>query len=147
MRNLLIYMYSPKEQFIIYPVILNLNNVSLFILLVISIIIKIGLQPMNIIPNNFSLISESLYRTILLMINNFAGTKFNKYLPLFMTINLLILFSNLIGLIPYSTTPTVELFLTLCLSVTFLIGFLLIGFLTHKLYLLAIFYHLVHQVF
>ncbi len=40
---------------------------------------------------------------------------------------------------PYSSTPTVEIVMTLSIAFTLLGGILLIGFLTHKLYLLAIF--------
>lgn len=61
------------------------------------------------------------------------------YLPLFYTIFHIVLFSNLLGLIPYSTTPTVELVMTLSIAFMLLIGILLVGFLTHKLYLFAIF--------
>lgn len=61
------------------------------------------------------------------------------YLPLFYTIFHIVLFSNFLGLVPYSTTPTVELVMTLSIAFTLLIGLLLIGFLTHKFYLFAIF--------
>lgn len=40
---------------------------------------------------------------------------------------------------PYSSTPTVELIMTLSIAFTLLGGIMLVGFLTHKLYLLAIF--------
>ena len=51
----------------------------------------------------------------------------------------LILWSNLLGLIPYSSTPTVEIIMTLSLALTLLIGVLLVGLLGHKLLLLAAF--------
>ena len=93
----------------------------------------------NIISNNWGILSESLFRTILLKIENFVGPKSSIYLPLFYTIFHIVLFSNLLGLVPYSTTPTVELVKTLSISFTLLMGLLLVGFLTHKLYLLALF--------
>ena len=73
------------------------------------------------------------------MIENFVGPKFSIYLPLFFTIFHVILFSNLLGLIPYSSTPTVEIILTLSIAFTQLIGILFIGFLTHGTQALAIF--------
>jgi F-type H+-transporting ATPase subunit a len=73
------------------------------------------------------------------MIENFIGPKFSIFLPLFYSIFHLILFSNLLGLVPYSSTPTVEIVMTLSIAFTLLMGILLFGFLTHKLYLLAIF--------
>ena len=73
------------------------------------------------------------------MIENFVGRKYSIYLPLFYSLFHIILFSNFLGLLPYSTTSTVELVMTLSIAFTLLIGILLIGFLTHKLHLLAIF--------
>jgi len=42
-------------------------------------------------------------------------------------------------MVPYSSTPTVEIVMTLSLSFTLLFGTLFIGFMTHRLYLLAAF--------
>jgi len=136
--------FSPKEQYVIYPIFsLNfvINNVILYLLFAafLTILLGKGISKGNIISNNWGILSESLFRTILLMIENFVGPKNSIYLPLFYTIFHIVLFSNLLGLVPYSTTPTVELVKTLSIAFTLLIGLLLIGFLTHKLYLLAIF--------
>lgn len=136
-------MFSPKEQYIIFPVFninLVINNVIFYLLVAATLVIVLGnLSDNKIITNNWGIFSESLFRTILLKIENFLGPKYTMYLPLFYTIFHLILFSNLIGLIPYTSTPTVELIMTLSIAFTLLIGILLIGFLTHKLYVLAIF--------
>jgi F-type H+-transporting ATPase subunit a len=136
--------FSPMEHFIIYPVLsinLVINNVILFLIFAALLIIlfNASLNKGNIISNNWAILSESFFRTILLKIENFAGKKKSIYLPLFYTIFHLVLFSNFLGLTPYSTTPTVELVMTLSIAFTLLIGLLLVGFLTHKLYLFAIF--------
>ena len=47
--------------------------------------------------------------------------------------------SNLIGLVPYSTTPTVEIVMVLSLALTLLGGILILGFLTHRQFLIAAF--------
>lgn len=73
------------------------------------------------------------------MVENYIGIKYTVYLPLIYTVFHLILFSNLIGMVPYSSTPTVEIVMTLSIAFTLLIGVLLIGFLSHKLLLLAAF--------
>ena len=136
-------MFSPKEQYIIFPVFninLVVNNVIFYLLVAAFLVIILGnLGDNKILTNNWGIFSESLFRTLLLKIENFIGPKYTMYLPLFYTIFHLILFSNLIGLIPYTSTPTVELIMTLSIAFTLLIGILLIGFLTHKLYILAIF--------
>ena len=73
------------------------------------------------------------------MVENYIGIKYTMYLPLIYTVFHLILFSNLIGMVPYSSTPTVEIVMTLALAFTLLVAVLLIGFLSHKLLLLAAF--------
>jgi F-type H+-transporting ATPase subunit a len=136
--------YSPKEQYVIYPIFninFTINNVILYLMFAgfLTLLLGKGIKRGKILSNNWGLISESLFRTILLKIENFVGPKMSIYLPLFYTIFNLVLFSNLLGLVPYSTTPTVELVMTLSIAFTLLMGLLLVGFLTHKLYLLAIF--------
>lgn len=132
------------EQYVIYP-ILSLNfvitNVIFYLILAafLTLLLGKGIKAGKIVSNNWGILSESLFRTILLKIENYVGPKFTKYLPLFYTIFNIVLFSNLLGLVPYSTTPTVELIMTLSIAFTLLIGLLLVGFLTHRLYLLAIF--------
>lgn len=137
-------LYSPMEQYVIYPVFsLNfvINNVIFYLLIAafLTILIGKGIMKGNIISNNWGILSESLFRTILKMIEEFVGPKYSIYLPLFYSIFHLVLFSNLLGLVPYTSTPTVEIVMTLSIAFMLLIGILLIGFLTHKLYLLAIF--------
>jgi len=46
------------------------------------------------------------------MVTNYINPKLVIYFPLIYTLFTVILFSNLIGMIPYSTTPTVEIVLT-----------------------------------
>ena len=92
-------MFSPKEQFIIYPIFnLNIiiNNIIFFLLLAAFLTILFGNNISNrVISNNWGILSESLFRTILLKIENFVGPKYSIYLPLFYTIFYMVLFSNL----------------------------------------------------
>jgi F0F1-type ATP synthase membrane subunit a len=67
----------------------------------------------KIIPtSNYQIFDESLYRTILLILLNNLNFQKLFYFPFIYSIFLLILLSNLLGLIPYSTTPSVEIVLT-----------------------------------
>jgi F0F1-type ATP synthase membrane subunit a len=149
-------MFSPMEQFIIFPVFslnMSITNVTLYLFIAFLVTLFFsGLgfltRPIKgvkggaslIVGSNYQLFSESLFHTILNMLETFIGGKHAiLYLPLFYSLFHLILFSNLLGLIPYSVTPTVELVLTLSFAITASVGFLLIGVITHKLYLLAIF--------
>lgn len=138
------YKNSPKEQYIIYPIFnLNITITNVILYLFISAFLTIlqgkGIMKGNILSNNWGILSESLYRTILQMIENFVGRKYSIYLPLFYSLFHIILFSNLLGLIPYSTTSTAEIVQTLSIAFTLQIGIFLIGILTHQLRILTIF--------
>lgn len=115
-------MYSPMEQYIIFPVFslqLTITNIIFYLLIAGLITVIMGnMNSGHILSNNWGILSESLYRTILNMLENFVGPKYSIYLPLFYSLFHVILFSNLLGLVPYSSTPTVEIVMTLSLAFT-----------------------------
>lgn len=131
------------EQFAIFTLpfpLLPLTNVIGYLLLA-SIIFSVLASALSIqvVGNWWSILAESLYRTLLLMTVDYIGKKFTLYFPLIFSLFHIILFSNLIGLIPYSSTPTVEIVMTLALASTLLVGLLFLGAITHKTELLAAF--------
>lgn len=136
-------LYSPMEQFEIFNIIsvsFSINNVIFYLLvgaLVSPILQYVGTLRGHIYPTGWGIISETLYSTILSMLTKSGIT--TVYFPLIYTLFYLILFSNLIGMVPYSSTPTVEFVITLTLSVTLLIGVLILGFFTHNSLLSAAF--------
>jgi F-type H+-transporting ATPase subunit a len=120
----------PMEQFEIKPLI-----APIFILFIIF-----NINSLKLIPNNYSILWESLYRTILLIIINNLGINKLKLFPLLFTIFISIFLSNLLGMIPYSATPSVELILTLSLAITILLGVLISGIVSeHGKYLTHLF--------
>jgi ATP synthase subunit 6 len=141
----MVFLSSPLEQYDIYPLLsLNfiLNNVLLYFLIAASlspIILYVGTGKGQLVANWWGILGESLYRTILLMVENYIGPKYTIYFPLVYTIFHLVLFSNLIGLVPYSTTPTVEIVMVLSLALKLLGGVLILGFLTHRQFFIAAF--------
>lgn len=107
------------EQFEIFPILtvgITINNVIFYLLvgaLISPILQYIGTARGHIAePTGWGILSETLYRTILSMVENSVGKNYTVYFPLIYTIFYLILFSNLIGLVPYSSTPTVEFIIT-----------------------------------
>lgn len=128
-------LFSPMEQYNIYTVIpsigLEINNVvlALIISLVLSVsALYIGLAKDEIKLNSWSILSETMYHTNLRIVSAYIGENNRIYFPLLYTIFYLILFSNLQGLIPYSTTSTAEFVITLTITSTMLLGILIIGY-------------------
>ena len=70
----------PMEQFEIKPIIAPI--------IILLLIIRKNYK--NIIPSNYQILDESLYRTILIIIINNLGTQRLYYLPLIYTIFMMI---------------------------------------------------------
>ena len=129
------------EQYIIYSIgsiHIEFNQIIFYLIISSLLIISLELplrggipaplefaQTNKIISNSWTILIESLYRTILNMVENYLGLKNLQYFPLIFTLFHLILFSNFIGLIPYSSTTTVEFIITLTISFILLIGILI----------------------
>lgn len=137
-------LFSPMEQYEIYSVFsmnLVLNQINIYMLIVTLMLVSLAFTTTSpkLISNWWGILNESLYKTILSMVTSYINVKSVIFLPMIYTIFHFILFSNLVGMIPYSSTPTVEIIMTLTLAFTILIGVLIMGFFSHKLYLFAVF--------
>nr|QUQ05919.1 ATP synthase F0 subunit a [Microconidiobolus nodosus] len=143
---------NPLEQFMItdlisisLPIIsinkISLTNIGLY--LIIGIVLVVGLSQMvtnitSIVGNKSYMIKESLYDTVHKIVRDQIGSSNEIYLPYLYSIFVLILVSNIVGMVPYSFTPTSHLVLTLSLSVSVLLGVTIIGIMKHKLEFLSL---------
>ena len=118
------------DQYEIFP---------LFNGMVANVIFYLVIAALITLTTRNSILNESLFRTILVMTTDYIGSKFTPVLPLIYTVFHLILFSNLIGLVPYSSTPTVEIVMTLAVALTLLLAVLVRGFLSNGVVILAAF--------
>jgi len=86
------------------------------------------------VPSRWQSIVEMIYEFIANLIEEQIGNVGKKYFPLIFTTFTFILFSNLIGMIPYSFTTTSHFIVTFGLSVSIFIGVTIIGFQTHGIH-------------
>lgn len=119
---------NPLEQFMIndiftisFPILsgnkFSLTNIGLY--LIISIVLILIISEMiikntkdkagSIIGNKGILIKESLYDTVNKIVKDQIGIENQIYLPYLYSLFLLILTSNIIGLVPYNFTSTSHL--------------------------------------
>lgn len=112
-------MYSPIEQFTIIP-LFQISNFTITLLLILLSIYLFSLIPVFIVYKHV----EYWYGNL---INKEKGIIF-----IIITIWLLILFSNLIGMIPYSFTLTAQILLVFSISIPTLISLNLVGIFHHK---------------
>lgn len=140
---------SPLEQFQIIDLLsisildsykLSLTNIGLYLIIVTFLIIAfMTLSKVNLLADKSSLIQEGIYDSVLSIVKDQIGNKNEKYFPFIFSLFVFILFSNLIGLIPYSFTPTSHIILTLSLSVAIWIGVTILGIRLHKLSFFSLF--------
>jgi len=147
-------MYSPMDQFEIKPFlgeILGLNytplglisNISVYIGLVVTLIILFyiyGSFKNTIKINGWSFSAEAIYFTIYNMVLSQIGSLVGLFFFVFVFVLFIyILFSNLMGLIPYNFATTSHLVSTLSMSSSIWFGVTIIGLLLHALKFFTLF--------
>jgi ATP synthase subunit 6 len=91
------------------------------------------------VPHRLQFTIETLYSFVLNIVKQQAGNNALEHVPLIFSIFLIILASNLIGLLPFSFTPTSHLILTFSLAFTCNFGIAFIGFKKHGMKFLQLF--------
>ena len=120
----------------------SLTNIGLYLILVTLIILGMSYLSLNnskVVPSRWALVQESLFGSILNVVNSSIGKKGQVYLPFLFTIFIYVLLSNLIGLVPYSFTPSSHFVFGIGFSVAILIGVTILGLQTHALKFFGLF--------
>jgi ATP synthase subunit 6 len=144
-------LFSPLEQFRIVDLIklgigkydISLTNSSLNLLIILTILTLIlrnfnNTKKLFVIPSNWQLVLENLYKFILSIVTDQIGNEGKKYFTLLTSIFIFILLSNFLGMIPYTLTITSHPIITLGFALSLFIGITTIGLLKHGLH----FFHL-----
>ena len=140
----------PMDQFIISPLFsegdLNwytFTNQSLWMLIgLIGIILLFvfGIRKGEIVPGRIQSIAEVIYVFVHKMVLDIAGQEGLKYFPYIFTLFLLILFGNVLGLLPYSFTFTSHIAVTGILALIVFISVTVLGFIKNGLKFLSLFW-------
>ena len=129
------FLYTPLEQFQIlsffsinlfcldfsFTNMLYINIILIFLFYFIFIYCSSYDHSFYVVPNNWQFFLEMMYETIAQLLFDNINKKGEKYFPFIVVIFLFILFSNLIGLVPYSFTITSHIIVTFTLSLTIFI--------------------------
>nr|YP_009325919.1 ATP synthase F0 subunit a [Vertebrata lanosa]APC24960.1 ATP synthase F0 subunit a [Vertebrata lanosa] len=133
---------SPLEQFEIINILpiffasfnLSFTNASLLMLFVVSIVFfwfSLSFFKVKLIPNYWQLFQEDFYFLTSNIVFENLNQKGEIYFPFIFSLHLFLLFSNLLGMIPYSFTVTSHIVFTFSLSLSIFIGINIIGLKTH----------------
>jgi F-type H+-transporting ATPase subunit a len=142
---------NPMHQFEVYKIGPELNfaninlsftNASLFMTIsAISIIsmLFLGTKKKSLIPSKIQLITEMSYTFVAKMINDTAGSNAKVFFPFIFTLFMFVLFSNMVGMLPYSFTVTSHIIVTFVLAAIVFVGVTIIGFIKHGIKYLELF--------
>ncbi|MGB0755124.1 MAG: F0F1 ATP synthase subunit A [Candidatus Puniceispirillaceae bacterium] len=135
-------MHSPVEQFTI-KVLFALNlfgydisftNSALFMVLAIAVscgFLVFAMRPASIVPGRMQGLAEMMYEFVAEMVRSNVGNEGRPYFPFIFTLFMFILFSNLLGLIPYSYTVTSQIVVTFAMALFIFIGVTIIAVVKH----------------
>lgn len=141
---------SPLEQFEIVNLLplyfshfnLSFTNASLLMFIVFFVIffwMSLSFFKSKLFPNYWQLLHEEFYFLTSNIVSENLNTKGEIYFPFFFALHLFLLFSNLLGMIPYSFTITSHIAFTFSLSLSIFIGINIIGLKTHGINFFSLF--------
>jgi F-type H+-transporting ATPase subunit a len=140
----------PLAQFKIEPLIpihiggldLSYTNAALFMTIAVVLITSLlvfGTRRGALVPGRWQSVAEMSYEFVADMVETNAGHGAEPYFPFVFTLFMFVLFSNLLGLIPYSYTVTSQIIVTFALAAAVFIGVTIIGFVRHGAHFLRLF--------
>lgn len=135
--------HSPLAQFAIHyytdaPNVLgmnlNLTNSTLFLFLsFLSVVVfcSLGMKKRALVPGRLQSMVEILYEVVAATIRDNVGNEGRQYFPFIFTVFMLVLFCNLMGMMPYSFAVTSHIAVTFALAAMIFIGVTLIALIKH----------------
>ena len=140
----------PMDQFIIDPILTgeslewySFTNQALWMLIsliCISFVFIYGSRKHQLVPGRLQSVAELMYFFIRDMIIDIAGQEGLRYFPYIFTLFILILFGNVLGLLPYSFTYTSHIAITGFLALSVFITVTVIGFIKNGFGFLSLFW-------
>ena len=142
---------DPIEQFQIKNFLLLFNvgghqiaftNSAAYMLLVVVLVsaLLIGATASRaLVPGRLQSVAEMSYEFVAATLRNSTGPEGMKFFPFVFTLFVFILFSNLIGIIPYSFTITSQLIVTVILALVVFFMVVIYGFWKNGLHFLHLF--------
>ncbi len=142
--------HSPLAQFEIHRLIpikignidASFTNSSLWMVIAVlcaTLLMTWSMSRRAMVPGRLQSIAELSYEFIANMLQENVGSAGRQYFPFIFTLFLFILFANVLGMIPYSFTPTSHIIVTFAMAAVVFIGVTVIGFMRHGAHFLSLF--------
>ncbi len=141
---------GPFEQFVVQRLVpihignvdASFTNASLWMaiaVLLTTVLMTLAVNKSALVPGRWQSVAEVAYEFVAGMLRDNVGDAGKQYFPFVFALFMFILFCNLLGLIPYSFTPTSQIIVTFAMALVVFIGVTIIGFARHGLHFLSFF--------
>ena len=141
---------GPFEQFVVHRLVplqignvdASFTNASLWMALAVllaTLLMTLAVNKSALVPSRWQSVAEVAYEFVAGMVRDNVGDAGKKYFPFVFALFMFILFCNLLGLVPYSFTPTSQIVVTFAMAAVVFIGVTIIGFARHGLHFLSFF--------
>ncbi len=141
---------NPIEQFSIAKIIdihiagynVSITNSTIYMAIAVALIyglMSVAATGTTGVPGRLQAAAEMLYEFTAGMLRSAAGEHAMKFFPLVFSIFMLVLVSNLVGLLPYSFTVSSHIIVTAALALLVFFTVVAVGFKEHGLHFLKLF--------
>lgn len=141
---------KPLEQFTIERLVplhigrLDVSYTNSALLMTIAVVLITALTVLatrkaSLVPGRWQSVAEMFYEFVADMVDTNAGHGAREFFPFVFTLFMFILFSNLLGLVPYSFTVTSHIIVTFALAVVVFVGVTVVGLVKHGFHFLRLF--------
>ena len=120
----------------------SFTNASMFMLITIALVtafMLLGTKGRLLVPTRTQAAAEMTYEFIASTVRNTAGHEGMKFFPFVFSIFVFVLFSNLIGLIPYTFSVASQIIVTFSLAATVITIVIVYGFIKNGTHFLGLF--------
>jgi F-type H+-transporting ATPase subunit a len=123
-----------------HPIYFTNQALLMFIVVALSSLFLIQtVKPGRLVPTRGQSMAELSYEFVADMIHAAAGEAGLKFFPFVFTTFIFVLFSNFLGMIPWSFTVTSQIAVTFALSAFIIVMVIVVGFMRHGLRFLMLF--------
>ena len=145
-------MISPLEEFEIHsygsPLFtlaghpITFTNSALFMLLAVlgsTFFMVASMRQQAVIPGRWQMMGETIYNLVANMVDGAAGEKAKPFFPFIFTVFIFILFSNLLGMLPYTLDVTSHILINFAIALLLFAIIIITGFVRHGFHFLGLF--------
>ena len=141
---------DPIEQFQIEKIVdfsvfgrdVSITNSTAFMALAVALILALmllGTSRRALVPGRLQSVAEMLYEFVESTLTTSAGREGMRFFPLVFSLFMFVLFLNVVGIIPYTFTPTSHIIVTFALAMLVFLVVVVYGFLKHGTHFLGLF--------